>query len=229
MASMNCSLQLFVPTTRARFVFLMSLSTVFCGCRAENEGLEAQPSSARACGRVFMGRARQILSSSKPKCKLLQFPSLLLKKSFGSLLMDGSLNHLRATVRLACCTVVLQKNGKGNAVGSFQLLARLVHSQQLGCTSNICIWGYLHWECWAWGSLKAACKQDQRVELTVRAGWCFKATCSIWDPSSCSVCDSRHCLTLLQFHQPVPPSAVQTQKEQGGRAGVQGVNSTLNS
>lgn len=27
-ASINCSLQLFVPTTRARFVFLISLSTV---------------------------------------------------------------------------------------------------------------------------------------------------------------------------------------------------------
>lgn len=159
-------------------------------------------------------------AGSKPKCKLLQFTPLLLRKGFGSLLMDGSLNHLRATVRLACCIFVLQKNGKDNAVGSFQLLARLMHPQQLSCTSNICIWGYLHWECWAWGSLKAACKQDQRVELTVRTGSCFKATCSIWDPSSCSVCDPMHCLALLQFHQPAPPRAVKTQNEgpqPGGR------------
>lgn len=36
MASMNCSLQEFVPTTRARLVFLISLSTVLCMTRHQN-------------------------------------------------------------------------------------------------------------------------------------------------------------------------------------------------
>lgn len=49
--------------------------------------------------------------------------------------LDGSLNHLRATVRVASCIFMLQKNGKDYKMASFLLLAWHM-------LSIISIWGH---------------------------------------------------------------------------------------